>query len=367
MLPRTQKVTGCMTRRADASRSFWRPALVRRARAVALSALAAASLSGCGVVNHMIYSTTGDVMQGFSKEHTMPYLLETRDLEMACAMSESVQPLLMSFGRVTDNPDQLAVMMSLQAGGCAEDRAREAELESMGALRARQPEQAEDAIILQKRYYALAAQRYFKGWRHFEAFYGDPETEECPDFDEDMDEFIYLAGLLSGLQALNAEIQSTAPVGVPKNIGSIVARASGCLDNEKWWGAPMALRATVWAMIPGAQPEGEDAFERLQASDAIGEAEGVRISHVFHAIAAWNKGDMERVKDVIRRHAAAIEKRPADPEWALVDELATHNILAISDRLWMENTGHRTPMGGLGTFWDDEAPVGEVIDLDSLL
>lgn len=325
------------------------------------------ALSGCGVVNHMIYKTTGDVMQGFSKEHTVPYLLHSGDLEMACAMSESVQPLLMSFGRVTTEPDQLAVMMSLQAGGCAEDRGREAELESIAALRARNPEEAEDAIIRQKRYYALAAGRYFKGWNHFLAYYGDPETEECPDFDEDLDEFIYLAGLLSGLQALNAEIQSTAPVGVPKNIGSIVARATGCLDNQKWWGAPMGLRATVWAMIPGAQPEGENAFERLEASDALGEEAGVRISHVFHAIAAWNKGDMEQVREVIRRHAEAIEKRPPAEDWVLVDQLATHNILAISDKLWMENTGHRTPMGALGTFWDDEAPTGEVIDLDSLL
>lgn len=336
-------------------------------RVVVMAVLASVSLGGCSIVNNMIYSTTGDVMQGFSKEHTVPYLLQSDDLDMACAMSEAVQPLLLSFGRVTTNPDQLAVMMSLQAGGCAEDMAREAELDSIGALRARQPEQAEDDIIRQKRYYALAARRYFKGWQHFQAFYGDPETEECPDFDEDLDEFIYLAGLLSGLQALNAEIQSTAPVGVPKNVGSVVARATSCLDNEKWWGAPMALRATVWAMIPGAQPDGEDAFQRLEASDAIGEAAGVRISHVFHVISAWNKGDIEQVKAVIRRHADAIDSIPADEDWVLVDQLATHNILAISDKLWMENTGHRTPMGGLGTFWDDEAPKGEVIDLDSLL
>ncbi len=332
-------------------------------RALLMAALAGMSLSGCS----MIYKTTGDVMQGFSKDHTVPYLLQSNDLAMACAMSEAVQPLLLSFGRVTTPPDQLAVMMSLQAGGCAEDRAREAELEGIAALRARAPEAAEDAIIRQKRYYALAAQRYFSGWKHEIEYYGDPESGECPDFDEDLDEFIYLGGLLSGLQALNAEIQSTAPIGVPKNIGSVVARATSCLDNSKWWGAPMALRATVWAMIPGAQPNGEDAFERLRASDALGEAAGVRLSHVFHAIAAQNKGDTEQLKAVIRAHAEAIDSVPSDKDWAMVDQLATHNILAISDRLWMENTGHRTPVGGLGTFWDDEAPEAEVIDLDSLL
>ncbi|WP_204355894.1 hypothetical protein [Marinobacter bohaiensis] len=325
------------------------------------------SLAGCGTMNNMLYSTTGDVMQGFSREHTMPYLLHTGDLDMACSMSESVQPLLMSFGRVTDDPDQLAVMLNLQAAGCAEDRARSAELASIGALRARQPDQAQDAQIQQKRYYALAAERYFQGWKHFKAHYGEPGTGECPDFDEDLDEFIYLAGLLSGLQALNAEIQSTVPVGVPRNVGSVVARASGCLDNDKWWGAPMALRATVWAMIPGTEPQGENAFERLAASDAIGEADAVRISHVFHALAAWNQGDMAQVRAVIRRHAEAINSQPADPEWVLVDRIATRNILALSDKLWMENTGHRTPVGGLGTFWNDPAPTGEVMELDSLL
>jgi hypothetical protein len=340
---------------------------LNRIRIFLLAVLAGTALSGCGVVNHMIYNTTGDVMQGFSKEHTVPYLLQTGDLEQACAMSEAVQPLLMSFGRVTSTPDQLGVMMSLQAGGCAEDRARAAELQSIAALRARVPEEAQDAIIRQKRYYALAAERYYSGWQHFQAHYGDPETESCPSFSEDLDGFIYLAGLLSGLQALNAEIQSTSPIGVPKNIGSVVSRAAGCLDNEKWWGAPMALRATVWAMIPGSQPTGEDAFERLEASDRLGQEAGVRISHVLHAISASNKGDTQRVRKVIRKHAEAVESRPSNEDWKMVDRLATHQILALSDQLWMENTGHRTPMGGLGTFWDDKAPTGEVIDLDSLL
>ena len=75
----------------------------------------------------------------------------------------------------------------------------------------------------------------------------------------------------------------------------------------------MALRATVWAMIPGAQPEGEDAFERLDIADGQGEAAGVRLPHVFHAIAAINKGDQDLVKHVIREHARSLEQTPAPP------------------------------------------------------
>ena len=36
-------------------------------------------------------------------------------------------------------------------------------------------------------------------------------------------------------------------------------------------------------------------------------------------------------------------------------------MLAISDRMWSEAVGYRTPMGALGTFWDD-TPVNANID-----
>nr|WP_228289251.1 hypothetical protein [Marinobacter salinisoli] len=315
----------------------------------------------------MIYKTTGDVMQGFSRDHTVPYLLESDDLAMGCAMSEATAPLLMSFGRVTSEPDQLAVMLYLSAGGCAEEKAREHELAGLAAMYGLKAVEAEDAMIRQKRAYMLAAKRYHKAWQHHNAFYGEPDSGDCPGFSDDMDEFIYMAGLMSGLQALNAQVQSTASLGVPANIGSIVARATSCLDNEKWWGAPMALRATVWAMIPGALPQGEDAFERLQRADEQGEAAGVRLPHVFHAIAALNQGDDEKVKAVIRDHAEAISDRPADWDWRFVDAMATDMIVAISDRMWVENTGHRTPLGQLGSFWDDQQEEVETMDLDDLL
>lgn len=341
---------------------------VARLKGIFVALALSVGLSGCGALNHMMYKTTGDVMQGFSREHTIPYLMQTGDLAMGCAMSEATAPLLMSFGRVTDEPDQLAVMLYLSAGGCAEEQGREHELAALAAMYEGNGNAAEDAMIRQKRAYALASRRYFQSWQHLNAFYGEPGTGECPGFDDDMGEFIYLAGLLSGLQALNAEIQSTSSIGgVPKNVGSVVARAASCLDNDKWWGAPMALKATVWTMMPGALPEGEDAFERLAAADRQGEEAGVRLSHVFHAIAATNKGDDAQVKAVVRQHARSLDDRAANENWAFVDAMATNMIVAISDRLWVENTGHRTPLGQLGTFWDDQKEEVETMDLDGLL
>ncbi|WP_417531978.1 hypothetical protein [Marinobacter lipolyticus] len=344
----------------------WLPKMAKL-RGVTAAVVASVALSGCGVVNHMVYKTTGDVLQGFSRNHTVPYLLNTDDLAMGCAMSEATTPLLMSFGRVTNEPDQIAVMLYLSAAGCADEQAREHELTGLAALGDMDGDAAEDAMIRQKRAHALAAKRYFRSWQHHNAYYGEPGTGECPDFDDDLDEFIYMAGLLSGLQALNAEIQSTSAIGVPKNVGSMVGRATSCLDNEKWWGAPMALRATIWAMIPGAMPEGENAFERLEMSDRQGEQAGVRLSHVFHAISAMNKGDDERLRDVIRRHAESIEETPSNEDWAFVDAMSTQLIVAISDRMWVENNGHRTPLGQLGTFWDDKPEDVETMDLDDLL
>lgn len=328
------------------------------------SLLASMALSGCTV----IYKTTGDVMKGFAMSHTVPYVMETDDAAINCAMSEALSPLLMSFGRVTAPPDQLAVMMNLSAGSCEEQRAWESELAYMQALREQRPEAAQDALIAQKRHYVTAAKRFHDGWKHFVLAYGEPGTGECPDVDDEMDGFIYMAGLMTGLQALNSEIQSTAPVGVPKNIASIVERSASCLDDNTWWGVPVAMKATVWALLPGAEPKGENAFARLKTADAKGNAAGVRLAHVMHLLAAWNKGDMDQVREVIREHAAEIAKTPANPQWKMIDRIATLNVTAVSDRMWVENTGHRTPIGGLGTFWDDKKePVGEVIDLDSIL
>ncbi|HET8849164.1 MAG TPA: hypothetical protein VFM78_04685 [Marinobacter sp.] len=336
-------------------------------RGLMTAIVASLALGGCGVVNNMIYKTTGDVMQGFSRNHTVPYLMESDDLAMGCTMSEATAPLLMSFGRVTNEPDQLAVMLYLSAGGCAEEQAREHELTALAAMFKADGLAAEDAFIRQKRAHSLAARRYLKGWQHHNAHYGNPDQQECPDFDDELDEFIYLAGLLSGMQALNAQIQASSSEGVPFNTGSVVGRATQCLDNEKWWGAPMGLRATVWAMIPGTRPQGEDAFERLAIAAEQGKVAGVRLGHVFHAIAARNRSDVALVKSIIRDHAESIESVPSNPEWRFVDAMATNMLLAMSDRLWIENTGHRTPIGQFGSFWDDRSEPVETMNLDDLL
>lgn len=330
--------------------------------------LTAVVFSGCSAINNMMYKTTGDVMKGFAQSHTVPFVLETDDLAMGCAMSEATSPLLLSFGRVTSAPDKLAVMMYLSGGACEEQRALEHELRYMRAIKELRPDEAEDAMIAQKRHLVLAAKRQYEAWLRLTAEYGEPGGEKCPTLDTEFDQFIWMAGLLSGLQALNNEIQSTTPVGIPKNIAAKVERGAICLDDDLWWGMPMAIKATVWAMLPGAEPQGENAWERLEAADKKGEKKRVRLTHVLHALAAYTKGDTERVKAVIRKHADAVKRRPSRPDYKMIDAMATYNLTSLSDRMWTQATGHRTPVGGFGTFWDDvkESNV-ETVDLDDLL
>ncbi|TVP55719.1 MAG: hypothetical protein EA349_08820 [Halomonadaceae bacterium] len=315
-----------------------------------------------------MYRNTGNVMQGLSKKHTTPYLLQQSDVAMSCAMAEATAPLMLSFGRVTDAPDQLGVMMKLSAGGCAEERAREAELAYHRHLYYQRPGEARDARYAAQEQYRLAATRYHEAWQHLNAYYGPVGDQDCPTelFQEELDEFIYMSGLLAGMQAMNSQMQAGVQLGIPGNIAGRSARAAECLDDNQWWGVPGAIRATVWSLLSSG-PEGVKPFSLLETADRKGEAAGVRLSHVLHAMAADNADDQERVREVLRRHREVGQNSPANPDWLMVDSTATLTLMALSHRLWTEATGHRTPTGGLGTFWDDEAPQREEIPLDELM
>lgn len=324
-------------------------------------------VSGCGVIRNAMYKTTGDVMVGFAQEHQVPYTLGTDDVRMNCAMAESLTPLLMSFSRVRPMPDQVAIMVMSSAGMCAEASSWEEELRYLRAIHKQDAIEAEDALITQKRLNILAAQRNFKAYQHMVTYFGEPGGD-CPSLGSDFDELTYMLGMLAGLQALNNEITSTAGLGVPKNIAAKVERSTACLSDDKWWGMPTAVRSLIWAMLPGAEPQGESSEKRMDYAVKKGEKAGVRIAHVMQALAYFNKGDTEGVKGVIRQHVKVKERKAADPDYKMVDELATTMLTALSDRMWTEATGYRTPVGGLGTFWDDQkAAPAEAVDLDDIL
>ena len=76
---------------------------------------------------------------------------------------------------------------------------------------------------------------------------------------------------------------------------------------------------------------------------------------------------MDQVKAIIRRHNEPNTKIPIEPEFRLLEEFTTLQLQTISDRLWTEATGKRTPFDGLGTFWDDPEKAVDTIDIADFL
>lgn len=324
-------------------------------------ATALVAVTGCS----SIYRTTGWFAYDYSESYAMPYVMKTDDTEMGCAMSEAMTPMLLSFSELTWSPDRLATTMYMQAGACAEAKANEEGLTYLRAYKAQNIGEAKDARIRQKRLFALAASRQYKGYQHLVAEFGEP-GEECPDMDKD-EEFFWMLGLVSGLQAVMSDVRGQGEVGVPKDIAMKSVRGSQCLDAKRWWGVPKAMQAAVWTMMPDNAPDGVDPWEELKEASLMAGDAGVRLAQAVEVVIADGSGNEERLRDAIRRHAHSVKTKSPNKEYRMLDVVATQQVLAVSDRLWTEATGSRTPVGGLGTFWDDAAPEAEALDIDDLL
>jgi hypothetical protein len=325
-------------------------------------ALISVFATGC----NLIYKTTGDTMAGYASAHASPYVLTLDDTAMGCATGEAMTPFLMSFSRVTKPADNVGVLMYVSAATCAEQQAWDQELRYLRALKAGDAAEAEDARESQKRFYAIAAQRQYSAYKHMQAYFDVEVGEECGDVDDREDQLVWLMGMLAGLQSLNSQLSSLSDQGIPTNIAAKVGRAAECLEDKDWWGVPSSIRALVWTMVPGVMPKGQNAWARLSLSSEQGANSGVRLAHVFEAMAALNAGNDELLKKVIRDHAASIKSMPARQDAKMIDAMATLNIQAISDRIWTEEKGFRTPTGRLGKFPNEKVAV-ETIDLDDLL
>lgn len=309
---------------------------------------------GLAVAGCNLHAMTGDMMSEYTVEHMGPYLLTTDDLGMACETGVSMTGYLMSFRRVTDPPDKAAISGLVSAAACAEDEAAQHELRQMRALRAGNAAEAQDARIAEKQAHATAARRFLRAWQNLVSHYGEP-GDRCPDLGEPNDEINYLLGLLAGVQAVQHDRAANGAVGVELDVPRKAIRGARCLNDEKWWGVPTALQAAVWVGVPGAAPEGADPWKTLAAASETGRRAGVRLADAIHAHAAAAAGRDEDVKKVIVAHVAARQQQAAPAAWRLLDANATHQLEVLSDRIWTQAVGHRTPIGGLGTFPGEQA------------
>jgi hypothetical protein len=312
------------------------------------------ALTGC---SHVI-KTSANVALGFTEKHIVPPILAMDDAEMVCNSGNSLTPAIMSTQDMGADPTRVAVLMYSAAGICAEQKALDAELRYLRASKAGQVSEAQDARIEQKRWAALAAQRQYTGYQlfqnRFEKKYKQGLGEKCPSMNGDIEQTVYLLGMLSGLQAMTNDINSGGAVHVPKDIAAVVERGMVCLDNTKFWGAPEATRAVIWTLLPGAGDGKPEPYQTLKQSMQIGEQKGVRLSHALYAVAAQASGDDSKVRDALRSFSnARSESKPVNPQFKLIDSMAGAMVQGISDRYWTENTGTRGSDEGLQTFWDE--------------
>lgn len=325
-------------------------------------------LSACTTV----YKGSGDALIGYTKSHGVPYLLATNDVFLGCSMATSFTPFLLSFSRLTTAPDKLAILLYLMAGNCAEFKAWQEELRYLRALHNQNAVAAQDARIAQQRYLNRATQRQFNGYRYLGVAYAEPGGV-CPTLDTH-NEFYWLLGLISGLQALLNDMATVGSHHIPLDSGTKIGRATACLDNKKWWGIPHAIRATLWIVIPGYDRAGRNKMDKtpeqiLHTALQMGGQQGIKISYVLAAQVYWGLGDIAKVKQIIRDHSSQTTtvSDSAHHSYQLLNQIATLQIQQFSDRLWTEATGKRTPIGRLGSFWDDPIEDIDMIEIDDVL
>lgn len=327
--------------------------------ALALSAL---TMGGCALIESNVSGVTLNILEeGFT-----PPVLQVTDVEMACSFSMVNAPLVGAARNFYGDPSLMETVMLSSAGVCSENQAILEEMRYLRAAREKRADEAQDARIAQKRFLAVAAQRQYAAFNRMktklEQKYFFKYGSTCPKFKRDFDELVYLLGSVGGLQAMQNDIAAQQVVGVPTDTAPLAEKAMACLDNNKWWGVPQATRAVVWSIIPGGA-EGKDVKGTFESSMALGEAKGVRLAHVMAALAAQSADDKTTMRDTIKRFTGVKNFTP-NPEYRLLDAIAQAQLLNMSDRMWTQNAGTRTPISGLGKFWDDKA---EDIDAGSFL
>lgn len=305
------------------------------------------SLQGCAVV----YKSGGDVLAHYGRTEMTPYMLGYDDIEMTCRGGLVMTPILDTLGALRANTDKLAVFTWSMAGLCAEQQALEQELRFYRAAHRGDHAEAEDARTLQKRFSRLAAKRFFRSYQYLITEYGDPEDGICPSLRREFDELVYMVGTISGVQALMHDTVADFTVSVPRDVASKADHAATCINGDRWWGLPDGIRAAIWTVLPMLAPEDADPWEELERVVRLGDEAGVRLNGALYVMAAYSAGEPERIRRAIRDFAA--NQSNVNRDYTLLDAMAEVMVTSISDRLWSEAVGQRTPYGKLGDFWDD--------------
>lgn len=297
-----------------------------------------------------------------------PVVMSTPDIGMGCASGEALAGTMSAMGNPAKGktPHKAQVLLLMSAAMCLEPLAWDAELSRQTALNNHESGRVQDLLEQERRVHADAAWRYYAAWQQLDAAFALSALDEgeCPRLKASRnDDLLFLLGLSTGVLGVLHDQAGGMEVGVPLDVPRRVERLAKCLDDDQWWGVPRALQAAVWASVPGALPEGEDAIATLAASAAKGRAARVRLASAFQAQTLATLGLEDALKQAIADHAADLAT-PADPRYRMLDRFAGQLVRHESDKLWAKAEGHRTPGAMYGTF---PQPPADLDALNSLL
>jgi hypothetical protein len=318
-------------------------------------------LSGLALIVALSACNLGKTGDRVTLRTLAPGMMRTTDIKMACAVGQTMTPVLMALGQddpAKKEPHKALVLTLVSAGMCSEMDAWEA---TLAGLQARHVVSSggdgrqwgplmQDALVREQRAHEEAAQRNFAAYQQtFTAFGAPDEYRACPAELKPREELVFLLGLMAGVLAVIHDAAAEKAVGVSSAVPRLVERGAGCLDDASWWSVPSALRAAVWASVPGAAPAGVDAWQTLEQSVKQSEARGMWLARALQVQTAHAAGKTDLLRAAIEAHGAATQRGPGNAEYALLNAYASQMIRFYSDLLWMASRGHRTPLNGLGT------------------
>lgn len=298
------------------------------------------TLLGC--ITHIVDRVTVDRVVGFGKEFS--------DTQKPCALGESLGHVLLATQSFSKKPELAMVIANGTSGICAQQRAWEERLRLERAKVQRDLDdpfriaEIRDAQYAAERYDRLAAYRFQLAYNNLENAYGELGGD-CPTIKE-KDEVVYLIGLISGTFAVLHDKQSGGQLGVPLDLLPKIARSSRCLNTEKWWYVPQALRAGIWANVPGSGPVDVDNWATVEQAATMGGQTGVRVAYGIATLLAANAGQDDFLQKMLVAHGNSVQTVPTNPDWAFFDQYATEVSLFQSDVLWTSAKGHRSPRLG---------------------
>ena len=316
------------------------------------------ALSGCSV-----QKMAGDAVLEYTKTEAIPYLMSQGDLASACTMGQGLGPVVASLSQIELSPEEVGIGTMMAAGMCAEMDQREAELEKMRALHENRTPAAQDALIREKMGHHLAAARMYTAYENSIKTYGDL-SEGCREYDSETEELLSLLGIASGALALLHDFNSEKVVGIPLDVPVKIEKAAQCFSDDKWWGMPTALRASIWLSIPGSGPEGVDPLTAMEDAARKGDKQGVGLARAMLAMMATNVGNDE-VK--CRALANVSQDGMNNAHYALLNAYAFQMMMHQSDMVWTRVQGYRAPYMTIGCPMTSLTPAISDDDLDDIL